>query len=302
MSGEAGMSNLEGTKYKFLLDPYTYISEIPGKGVRGHLIKAFNRWLQIDEAKLTEITNIVGMLHNASLLIDDIEDNSKLRRGVPVAHVIYGIPSTINTANYIYFIALQKCSALGSQDAVNIFIEELISLHQGQGKDIYWRDNNTCPTEDEYKTMVLEKTGGLFRLAVRMMQVFSPNKTNFIPLVDHLGLYFQIRDDYINLQSDQYMVNKSFCEDLTEGKFSFPIIHSILATPQDSKLLKILKQKTEDVELKKYALSIMEKTGSFAYTKQVMETYHNTVMQEIGKLGGNKDLEAIMERLAKLDT
>jgi len=71
------------------------------------------------------------------------------------------------------------------------------------------------------------KTGGLFVLAVRLMQLYSENQANLLPLVDTLGLYFQIRDDYANIMDAEYTANKSFCEDLTEGKFSFPIIHSI---------------------------------------------------------------------------
>jgi len=126
------------------------------------------------------------------------------------------------------------------------------------------------------------------------MQEFSSNKSNFITLVNDLGLFFQIRDDYINLQSDAYMTNKSFCEDLTEGKFSFPIIHSILKNSSDTKLLKILKQKTEDVELKKYALTIMEKTDSFVYTKKVMDEYANRILVQIKELGGNKELESVV--------
>jgi len=286
---------------KILEEPYQYLLEIPGKGVRSQLIKAFNEWLQIDEVQLKSITQVIDMLHTSSLLIDDIEDNSKLRRGVPVAHLIFGIPATINCANYMYFQALQKCSALGNSVATNVFIEELINLHRGQGLDIYWRDSNQCPTEDQYKEMVSHKTGGLFRLSVRLMQSFSVNKTDFIPLVNYLGLLFQIRDDFINLKSEQYMENKSFCEDLTEGKFSFPIIHSIRSTPEDTKLLKILKQKTEDVDIKKYALSIMEKTGSFEYTTRIVADYKNKVLQCIQELGGNKYLEGIVEKLSKAD-
>jgi len=130
------------------------------------------------------------------------------------------------------------------------------------------------------------------------MQEFSNVKTDFLPLVDYLGLYFQIRDDYINLQSKEYMANKSFCEDLTEGKFSFPIIHSI-SSNGDTKLLKILKQKTEDYDLKKYALSLMEKTGSFEYTKNVLKDYREKIMKEITRLGGHQGLEAVMAYLEK---
>lgn len=64
-------------------------------------------------------------------------------------------------------------------------------------------------------------------MAVRLMHLFSAVEDKFGNLVKLLGLFFQIRDDYANLCFDEYAENKSFGEDLTEGKFSFPIIHAI---------------------------------------------------------------------------
>lgn len=72
-----------------------------------------------------------------------------------------------------------------------------------------------------------KETGGLFKLAIRLMQIFSINNEDFDALIEKLGLFFQIRDDYANLCLKEYADSKSFCEDLTEGKFSFPIIHHI---------------------------------------------------------------------------
>lgn len=66
------------------------------------------------------IQAIIADLHNASLLVDDIEDNSKLRRGIPVAHSIFGVAPVINTANYVYFLALERCHALGNDDAMKV--------------------------------------------------------------------------------------------------------------------------------------------------------------------------------------
>jgi len=177
------------------------------------------------------------------------------------------------------------------------FLEELLQLHRGQGFDIYWRDNLQCPSEDEYMDMVVAKTGGLFRLAVRLMQVFSDNKSDFIPLVEDLGKFFQIRDDYMNLQSDQYHQNKSFCEDLTEGKFSFPIIHAIHQNPTDHRLLNILKQKTESAEVKAYATEYMKKQKSFEYTKATTEKYKDLTIDTIKKLGGNEELVQVVQNL-----
>ena len=102
---------------------------------------------------------LVQMLHNASLLLDDIEDNSVLRRGNPVAHKVYGIPSTLNSANYVMFIGLERVLDLGHPQAVHIFSQQMLELHRGQGMEIYWRDNYLCPTEDEYRKMTIRKTG-----------------------------------------------------------------------------------------------------------------------------------------------
>jgi len=118
-SGELVHSENYYDKSQVLLEPYKYLLEIPGKGVRSRLILAFNQWLQIDKTSLTAISEIIDMLHTASLLVDDIEDNSKLRRGVPVAHLIYGVPATINCANYVYFLALEKCSNLAHTSGIN---------------------------------------------------------------------------------------------------------------------------------------------------------------------------------------
>jgi len=114
-----------------------------------------------------------------------------------------------------------------------------MSLHRGQGLDILWRDTLRCPEEDEYIDMVKDKTGGLLRIAIKLMMACATSNcsVNFVPLVDLLGIFFQIRDDYMNLQSNQYSENKGFAEDLSEGKFSFPIVHGIRTKPSNRQIL-----------------------------------------------------------------
>jgi geranylgeranyl diphosphate synthase type 3 len=60
--------------------------------------------------------------------------------------IIDGIASTINCANYVYFLALEKCHSLNNEKAISVFVEELLNLHRGQGQDILWRDRCKCPT------------------------------------------------------------------------------------------------------------------------------------------------------------
>ena len=91
-----------------ILKPYTHLLERPGKNIRNTLLDAFNTWLQVPEEELKLISEVTQILHNASLLLDDIEDGSELRRGAPTAHKVFGEALTINSANYLYFVALQK--------------------------------------------------------------------------------------------------------------------------------------------------------------------------------------------------
>ncbi|TID18972.1 terpenoid synthase [Venturia nashicola] len=305
-------------KEKVLLGPYDYLLEHPGKDIRATMISAFNSWLQVPDESLSIITKVVGMLHTASLLqvasvpsykcsqltfvesVDDVEDSSLLRRGVPVAHSIFGVAQTINSANYVYFLALQQLSLLNNPATIQIYTEELLNLHRGQGMDLYWRDTLTCPTEADYLEMVGNKTGGLFRLAIKLMQAESPlvgkrgagatynssGDIDCVPLVSTVGLLFQIMDDIQNLSSPIYAARKGLCEDLTEGKFSFPVIHAIRADPHNLTLLNILKQKTQDEAVKKYAVAYMEKMGSFEYSTAVVKVLGEEALQMVADLEG----------------
>ncbi|KAH9396538.1 Geranylgeranyl pyrophosphate synthase [Tyrophagus putrescentiae] len=287
-----------------LLEPYHYILQCTGKQIRTKLIQAFNHWLEIPEDKQKIISDVIEMLHNSSLLIDDIEDNATLRRGIPVAHNIFGIASTVNSANYVYFLSLEKLIKTFPSDvcaeAVTIFTNQLLELHRGQGLDIYWRDSFTCPTEEEYMDMIQRKTGGLFGLGVSLMQLFSEDKRDFSNLIRLLGTYFQIRDDYSNLKSATYEENKSYCEDLTEGKFSFPIIHAIRNHPDDKTLINIIKQRTQNVELKRYAVNRLEAFGSFEYTMTTMNDLSDKAIKEVELLGGNPYLNQLLEYLKEI--
>lgn len=312
-------------KENILKGPFEYMESHPGKDIRSQLITAFNAWLQVPPDSLAIITRVVGMLHTASLLMDDVEDDSNLRRGVPVAHAIFGTAQTLNSANYIYFCALQELLKLNNPEVIRIYTEELLNLHRGQGMDLFWRDTLTCPSEDDYLEMVGNKTGGLFRLAIKLMCAESPSHhgrqslsdphgvftnsntpspahaTDYIPLVNTIGLLFQILDDYLNLSSHTYTTNKGLCEDLTEGKFSFPIIHAIRSDPQDLVLINILKQKTRDDDVKRYAVALMERGGSFAYTRRVLRGLHKKAQDLFEEVdGGRGKAEGIRVILDKL--
>lgn len=103
------------------------------------------------------------------------------------------------------------------------------------------------------------------------------------------------------MSSPEYSHNKGLCEDLTEGKFSFPVIHSIRANPDNLQLVNILKQKTENEQVKRYAVSYMESTGSFEYCRKILRELTERAKKLVAELdeGANKG-KAVLQILDKL--
>jgi hypothetical protein len=85
--------------------------------------------------------------------ISDIQDNSILRRGVPVAHSIYGLASTISAAKCLIYRALEMVLSLNNPMAVTVFTEQVLELHRRQAVEIYWCENYVCPSVEEYQEM-----------------------------------------------------------------------------------------------------------------------------------------------------
>ncbi|VDM30459.1 unnamed protein product [Hydatigera taeniaeformis] len=282
-----------------MLAPVIYLIQNSGKGIRSKLMKAFNWWLNIDQQKLAILEEVIEMLHNASLVIDDIEDGSDRRRGKPAAHMLFGIPMSINAANYAYFIALEKALTLKHPDVPKIFAEQMVNLHRGQGLDIYWRCSLKCPSEEEYKDMVVRKTGGLFGMAVNFMKLFSTVTTDYKPLLDALGLWFQIRDDFVNLVDTSYHKERDFADDLTEGKFSFPVVHAINTCPNDQQVIAILRQRTSNRAVKEHCIQHLHKLGSLIHTERTLIQLELECRRIIEDLGGNPHVLLLFEEYSK---
>ena len=135
-------------------------------------------------------------------------------------------------------------------------------------------------------------------MAIGLMLDAEPtNWATIQELLDTLAIYFQIRDDYMNLCNRTYHDQKSFCEDLTEGKFSFPIIRGIHRVPNDTRLLSILKQRTQVTAIKKHAVAYLNKCGAMEYTRVTLFTLYTKITALIQVLGGNSVLSDLLARL-----
>ncbi|KAI7369167.1 hypothetical protein KC354_g2138 [Hortaea werneckii] len=289
--------------------PYNYISTLPSKKIRETFIDALDSWLEVPVKSSSAIKSIIGMLHHASLMLDDVEDDSMLRRGRPTAHTLFGAAQTINSANFVFVCAFEGLQQLANPEAVGVFVEELKKLHCGQALDLHWKYHTNIPSVEEYANMVDHKTGGLFRLCARLMQGESCRKIEHIDadrFVTLLGRYFQIRDDYQNLISDEYTSQKGFCEDLDEGKISLPLILCLAGSDPEQTMIKgILQHKKVGempIELKTLILGNMRREKVLESILVLLRDLQEDILKELKLLEAafgseNPILELVLRRL-----
>jgi geranylgeranyl diphosphate synthase type 3 len=102
----------------------------------------------------------------------------------------------------------------------------------------------------------------------------------------------------MNLRDDKYSANKGFAEDLSEGKFSFPLVHGIRADTTNRRLLNVLQKRPSTPTLKHHAIDYLrDHSKSFEYTRDVLTILEKRVLDEIERLGGNPMLQNILQTL-----
>lgn len=124
--------------------PFEYCAKGSSKETRNLLIDALNVWINAPLNTTKTIKSVTTTLHTASLLLDDIEDQSTLRRGKPAAHTIFGVPSTINSANFAILDATEQASRLGPE-SLTVYFAFLRKLFIGQSYELFWTKQNAPP-------------------------------------------------------------------------------------------------------------------------------------------------------------
>ncbi|MBI2550246.1 polyprenyl synthetase family protein [Candidatus Woesearchaeota archaeon] len=239
--------------------------------------------------KILPFTVIPEIIHNGTLIVDDIEDNSDLRRGKPVLHKIFGVDMAINAGNTLYFlpyITIRNSDLPGTtkKDAYEIISLQLLKGHFGQAIDIYWHSGKSdrIPTEEEYLQMCANKTGSVASMAAKLGALLGGGSEKQIKALGEFaeaaGVAFQIKDDILNVESSEG-IGKGFGDDISEGKRTLLVIHTLNAAPENERqrLLEILNMHTKDEKLLKEAIAIINKHNSIEYAKkaaaQLIEKY-----------------------------
>lgn len=276
--------NLEALN-KAIAEPIWEFLDRGGKRWRPSLFLLICEALGKNPKDFLEYAIIPEVIHNGTLMIDDIEDQSELRRGKPCTYKLFGLDIAINTGNAMYYFPLlpliknrNKIQTTILNKAYEIYVQEMINLSFGQAMDIAWHKglaNADKIDEQDYLQMCAYKTGTLARIAAKLAAVLSGAGDELTEklgcFAEAVGVAFQIQDDVLDLTGKEFTEKKGARGmDISEGKQTLMIIHALQkATPMDRKRLeKILSAHTNEQRLRDEAITIMEKYNAIEYAKE----------------------------------
>jgi geranylgeranyl diphosphate synthase type I len=269
---------------KAVFDPIWEFLDRGGKRWRPALFLLIVEALGKDPKDLIDFAIIPEVVHNGTLMVDDIEDESKYRRGKPCTYRIYGLDIAVNAGNSMYFLPLlplleknEKVSQQNLCKVLKVYAQEMINLSLGQAMDIAWHRglaNADKISENDYLQMCAYKTGTLARMAARIAAVLAGANEELVKKIGYfaesMGIAFQMQDDVMDISSEFIEKKGGRGLDITEGKRSLAVIHTLkIANARDAKrLIQILEMHTSDQKLKDEAIEIISKHGSIEYVKR----------------------------------
>jgi len=275
-----------------LLEPVTYYKQQKGKDIRRILGEIIGKLLQVNTEDTNLINSLIHNIHNASLVIDDIQDDSTLRRNEQCAHIKYGIPLSINAGYLEIFKTLHIIHTAFKKETVSKIIEYLKYIHIGQGMDIYYTQNKFIPSLEDYTTMMVYKTGYAFIIQFELLidkskNVILKQKHELVKtLLIKLSIFYQIRDDYINLTDPEYWGKKGFCQDFDEEKISYLITY--FKTMNETNVIEMMKNKTTKGKIQ--ILTLFNETGLF-------DIIYNKLTELKGEILSEMKLDYIFDHL-----
>jgi len=263
------LSRLDGNP-KELYKAASHLIEYGGKRLRPYMVIKSCEILGGTIKQAMPAAAAVEMIHNFTLVHDDIMDNDEMRHGVPTVHTKYGIPVGILAGDVLFSKAFETISAdlPNTPKKVNLSLvsylaKACVDVCEGQILDIRMAESQKISSESQYIKMVEKKTAALFQVSCAMGAICANTKkkdvANLSSFGKNLGIAFQIVDDLIGIVGDSKITKKPVGNDIREGKKSLPI------------LLAINRAKTKDKE------TILNAFGNSSVSKEELELAVKTI-------------------------
>lgn len=211
---------------------------------------------------------IVELIHTATLLHDDVVDASNLRRGRPTANAIWDNQASVLVGDFLYSRAFQLMTRLNKLPVMTLLANASNTISQGEVLQLMYR-NNPETTQADYLEVIRRKTAVLFAAAGELGALIANTSPAYQTALQayglHLGMAFQMTDDYLDYAVSSDTLGKNLGDDLAEGKVTLPLIYAMQkAPPQDAELIRqtIKRGGLEDFQV---ILEILKSTDAFSY-------------------------------------
>lgn len=313
--GRSGYKYDQVALKKGILEPALYLVQVGGKRWRPTLMLAVIEALGKNPDEFLEFALIPEIIHNATLIHDDMEDRSLTRRGQPAVHVKYPEDVALNLGDFMYYFPMNalmdspKLLESTKHKLLNIYIREMTRVTVGQATDIAWHNGLVSISsidEDKYLQMTYDKTGVLARMACKFGAVLGGADDKLVEALGKfgatIGVAFQIQDDVLNIYPSSVSKSKGGVgEDITEGKISLLVVNAMRrANEADRKrLVEILGMHTRDQKLINEAISIIDKYGSRDYVKKVAEKIIKDAWKDVDTNLPDSHAKAILHSLSE---
>lgn len=280
-----------------------YIISAGGKRLRPALLLLVSGAVGYQGNHHLTLAAVVEFIHTATLLHDDVVDESTLRRGRDTANELFGNAASVLVGDFLYSRAFQMMVGVGQMRVMEVLAEATNVIAEGEVLQLMnMRDASL--NEEGYLRVIRSKTAKLFEASARLAPLLAGCSAEMESACARygqaLGTAFQVIDDVLDYEGDAQILGKNLGDDLREGKVTLPLIHAIQhATPAEKALLieSVEKARLDSLPA---VLAIIERTGAIAAAKQAAQREAQRAIDAARELPVNAYSQALIELAASL--
>ncbi|SHE21320.1 octaprenyl diphosphate synthase [methanotrophic endosymbiont of Bathymodiolus puteoserpentis (Logatchev)] len=278
-----------------------YIINSGGKRLRPMLLILTAKALNYSENKHLLLAAVIEFIHTATLLHDDVVDESDLRRGKESANAVWGNAASVLVGDYLYSSAFEMMVRTNNMRVMEILSKTTTAIAEGEVLQLL-NCNNPATTEAKYLEVISRKTAILFSAATRLGAVISDAspeiEKSLADYGQHLGMAFQLIDDALDYTSSKDELGKNLGDDLAEGKPTLPLIYAIEKGTEEQANIVIEAIKTGSRESFNAVYEIVKATNAISYTELRAEEEAQKAIDALSILPDSKYKNAL-ELLAR---
>jgi octaprenyl-diphosphate synthase len=271
-----------------------------GKRLRPMLTLATSRLCGYRGDRHIALAAAVEFIHTATLLHDDVVDDSDLRRGLATANAVWGNKASVLVGDFLFSRAFELMVEDGSLSVLSILSRASAIIAEGEVLQLV-TSNDVATTEDAYLEVINAKTAQLFAAASRIGAVVSDRSEAEAQALEsfgrNLGIAFQLIDDMLDYSAKQSELGKSVGDDFRDGKITLPVVLALRAA--DDREREFWRRTLEDSEQRDgdldHAIELMRRHGTFAATLERAREYGDAARRALSTFRDSPERQALDE-------